>query len=956
MLGIRNALLSLLRGVRHYAYGIRYAPRLLGLAILAFLISAAMLTTGLGEKENQILVDKALRAFTGYELNLLLLDQAMPYFRMAMVVLAGLSALATIQQLFFAPKPLTAEGFSSLMRKFQGMELSRPFEILEPPALAARPANVLIARYGIVPFDDRTGFLQQTLTWAKTSRRDLTRDVAVRLVHGPGGCGKTRLALEATKALERDHWSGGVLSLAFRDNAAFAAGLKSLLSPAHAPVFMPDSHRPRGWFLVVDYAEVRPEALNTLMKALSDLSRNPGPPIRVLLLARTDGGWWSDLIQTTDAAWLVDSAPIRLPPWSDDVETRNQFFENCSSAFADRLKIPRPNDPVPDLSSPLFNRPLTLAMMALMQVQAYQPPSQPGQNPETELFEALLAAETDNWRRAAAPTPDSTLHQSRQNAVKHGACQLTLWQGATDAQILDLRRRDPCYSDWTDRDHRATTDALLRLYPAPSGWGETGHRRAGPIEPDLLGEAALARWTQTPHGMAAFVASFRAALEQDEGADIAWRMIAVLIRLLAHPDPKTRDQGKALITALEAQVSDFSPSALFRLDSALPWHTTHLRLFALAVAQRHVEAIPEAGDDQAMAKRGKVLNHLGNRYAALNRHEEALKATEMALVVCSDLATRKPDSMRPGLALCLGNLGIHYSALNRHDEARASIEKAVDIFHDLAEHDPSTFRPDLARSLGNLGNVLSRLGRHEEALVITKKAVAIISDFAEHSSIYFKFILAGTLTNLGIRHSDLNQHEDALEASEKANKLFRDLEERYPDLVRPDLAKSLRNLGNHYAALNRHADALAASKEAVKIYRDLAALNSEAFLSELATSMDDLGIRYVNLNQYEAAFETSMEVVEIYRYLTNQNIEKFRFDLSRSLFIFGFNNAALNRNEGARAAWTESAQLIRPLIDKHPLFDHNHYDNLISSIRITCTALGLSDAETEAWLRQHDLP
>ncbi|MFN3229354.1 MAG: tetratricopeptide repeat protein [Asticcacaulis sp.] len=928
--------------------------RLLSLAIFALLIGAAMLWEGLGDAENQPLINHLL-AFTGYELNPQSLSQSKPFLLLAGAVMTGLSTLATIQQLFFAPKPLTDVSLTATLRRFQGMDLRRPFEPLEDRVLQDRPASMLIARYGVVPFDDHTGFLTQTLTWAWQNQRGLTRDVSVRLVHGPGGCGKTRLALEALKALEKRHWSGGLLSLAFRDNAAFDAGLDSLLSAASGAVWSDNTIRPRGWFLVVDYAEVRPDALKTLLATLKSLSTRHGTPIRVLLLARTAENWWSDLVKTPEAAGLLQPTPVHIPPLSDDVESRARFFKDCSNVFADRLKIKRPHDPVPDLSAPLFDRPLTLAMMALMQVQSRLTPAQPGQIPETALFDALLAAEAENWRRAAAPTPDSTLYQSHQSALKHGACQLTLWQGATDAQILDLRRHDPDYPDWTDRDHRATTDALLRLYPAPSSLHAAGQRAAGPIEPDLLGETALARWTETPPGMAAFIASFRLGLEQTDGTDIARRMLAVLIRLLNHPDPRTREQGQILIAALEATVSDSSVSALSRLGEALPWNTTYLRRFALLVAQRHFEAIPETGDDYAaMTMRGVVLNHLGNRYAALNRHEEAIEATKQAVQIYRQLAINRAVVFLICLARSLNYIGVYYSKLNQFEKAVEAFREALEICDSNQTHNQE-FLPDIARSLGNLGNRYSDMNLHEAAMEASERALRIYRMLESQNQLDFRPELAKCLSNLSIIYIRNQRHKDALDIAIQALNILRNLYDFNKDLYSSDMGDALFNVGVCYSENSQNSSAIDSFNNALIIYTDLSDSAPEIFMPRLAYTNNMLRICFLRLSLHEDACYAAKRTVDIYRELNNINHIKHRFELSKSLFNLGECYFKLAQYEMARNNFTEFFFFSEPLMGQDSFFDNNRFMATRGIIYKCCTSIGLNAEETGAWMREQGL-
>ena len=67
-----------------------------------------------------------------------------------------------------------------------------------------------------------------------------------------------------------------------------------------------------------------------------------------------------------------------------------------------------------------------------------------------------------------------------------------------------------------------------------------------------------------------------------------------------------------------------------------------------------------------------------------------------------------------GLSVRLGDLG-------RPEEALAASQEAVIIGRELAVARPEEFRPDLAMSLNNLSVRLRDLGRPEEALAASRK-------------------------------------------------------------------------------------------------------------------------------------------------------------------------------------------------------------------------------------------
>lgn len=139
----------------------------------------------------------------------------------------------------------------------------------------------------------------------------------MRLLHAAGGAGKTRLGLQWAR--ERPNHGG-------QSAAGFIAGALTpenvaTLAAAHAD-------------LVLDYAESRPH-LADLLRALATRAQQKIPGhLRLLLLARGDGDWWSNLTAADDAigALLADGpAPLALPPVPP--EDRAAQFHHAGACF-----------------------------------------------------------------------------------------------------------------------------------------------------------------------------------------------------------------------------------------------------------------------------------------------------------------------------------------------------------------------------------------------------------------------------------------------------------------------------------------------------------------------------------------------------------------------------------------------------------------------------------------------
>ena len=158
----------------------------------------------------------------------------------------------------------------------------RAVAIVEPPSVV----GLLYPRQQVVPFRGRDAELRQLSAWCADRGGPV-----VRLVHAPGGFGKTRLALRLREKLTGQGWQCVFVRPSREEQAAKDPTANGA---------------PGRLLLVVDYAEsCAPDGLGQLLAAAS-LRR--GDRVRVLLLARTAGPWWTSLSASVhEHAALLDA-------------------------------------------------------------------------------------------------------------------------------------------------------------------------------------------------------------------------------------------------------------------------------------------------------------------------------------------------------------------------------------------------------------------------------------------------------------------------------------------------------------------------------------------------------------------------------------------------------------------------------------------------------------------------
>ncbi|MEM6942816.1 MAG: AAA family ATPase, partial [Pseudomonadota bacterium] len=110
------------------------------------------------------------------------------------------------------------------------------------------------------------------LDWAE----DGLGGISVRLMSGPAGAGKTRLAAEAATALKTRQWTAGFLPQ----------------SQDHAELVRATG---RGLFMILDYPEERRPLVDRLLDGISDRPGDPERPVRILLVSRRSARSWGTM-------------------------------------------------------------------------------------------------------------------------------------------------------------------------------------------------------------------------------------------------------------------------------------------------------------------------------------------------------------------------------------------------------------------------------------------------------------------------------------------------------------------------------------------------------------------------------------------------------------------------------------------------------------------------------------
>ena len=828
------------------------------------------------------------------------------------------------------------------------------FEELPIGTFNTRPTSLLHARHAIVPFDDSLEHLADTLSWAREEPDWADgRPALARLVHGAGGLGKTRLMIEACRALFQEGWITGFVPRDTFDPPERRDMLARLMrSQGHS----------KGMLLVIDYAEsVGDTWLRWLAERAVQAGRTASTPLRIVFLARGAGEWWQRLYKADDnikelTARAGGPDTIALAEF-DDPGARTVLFDEAERVFRARVNAFRRSRGEPDLwpeaalltpienalenaSETGFDRPLAIQMAALLFVIGELKTR--AHTTIADLLDSILELERQAWSKYLTLEPETNPYVTLARAL----ASITAFNGVEAARPLqDLIEADPIYrKNLADADPVATQRNLRKLQPPRQG-GVEG------VEPDLIGEhhvlsqldedlldACLSWADADPQRQIDLLTVLDRATRKEHGETMTGRARSMLRRAIDQRltpwvsqivDVSVSGRGD-LPDVLLSACPALDTETLATLETALDQPTVRLALVKLALGEHRVAEARaavatsnhiDALDDERVSHKSELaaaLNNCGLQLSAVGRREDALAAAQEAVDLYRALAQTRPDAFRPDLAGSLTNLVKMLSDLGRREDALAAAQEAVDLYRALAQTRPDAFRPDLAMSLNNLGAMLSDLGRREDALAAAQEAVDLYRALAQARPDAFRPNLAMSLNNLGAMLSDLGRREDALAAAQEAVDLYRALAQVRPDAFRPDLAMSLNNLGAMLSNLGRREDALTAAQEAVAVYRALAQVRPDAFRPDLAMSLTNLGNRLSNLGRREDALAAAQEAVDLYRALAQVRPDAFRPDLAMSLTNLGNRLSVLGRREDALAAAQEAVDLYRALAQARP--------------------------------------
>lgn len=731
----------------------------------------------------------------------------------------------------------------------------------------------------LVPLLGRDKEMAELQAWAKSEY-----SVSIKILHAPGGQGKSRIAGELADLMTG--WQHGWVDL-------------KAFSEAEALTWQGNC------LLIVDYPEHQPAQLACLARAIERAAQPPGQHLRILLLARERDT--VDLALRSCSAWV--SPPLALEELPEDaglnivnavLNTLSSFFDNNGA-----LSVTAADFGTWRARHTLHHSPLLATALAIDLLCATTDRTSVDQwLSGTELMAALVCKETRWWEETAAG------FSAPAEALITIMAWSTLSGQLTDSDIN--QNLAPAHG-WEN------TDNIFKALNATCR--RTGEHGWAPLEPDLLGALFIDIWLSNPRlqGKEKRDANLACSLLNVADKECFYAHLNRLHMLAYDQTVRLGLRSPASSDCLEqvlAVWTECQPNLLLALADGLDRRAAWPGLIRLAVkvSQTRLDSI----SPYDLAQRAAIQNNLSIRMGEAGDSLRALSAAQEVVEIYRSLIKEKPLVYEHDLASALTNLAARLGENGNNDKALFPAQEAVDIYQRLVLTNHTKYLPHLAKSQNNLGSILTWIGRPKDALRVGAEAVEIFRHLALTNAVEYEPELASSLNNLANHFGCDHDYVSALNNIKESVAIRRRLAHTHPAVHEFNLALCLHTYANFLSLTDDRVEALVAIQEAVDIYRRLAKNNSAAYEHHLAGSLCNLSNRLSENKDQTGALDAVLEAVSIYSRLTPANPSAYEPEFALSLRILASRFNAAGYHEEKLIAAQSSARIRRRLVHDNP--------------------------------------
>ncbi|HEV2099981.1 MAG TPA: tetratricopeptide repeat protein, partial [Stellaceae bacterium] len=627
-------------------------------------------------------------------------------------------------------------------------ELPLPFQDL---SARPQPISLLSWHTSVSDFLGRDRQIGELTSWAEGAER-----ISTKIVTGPGGSGKSRLAAEFGKELREKSWSAGFVNLAQPVNYRVSS---------------------EGGLFLIDYPE---EAQRQVQRFLGWLARSEYPTkIRVLLLTRQPLMFWQESFRAAKCEDIVDYNEVKLHditgtelyaiynstvekasdrlgtialPLSQEAftawvgaapENRLPLFVVAAAAHA----VLRPDDPIIQYSG----REVVSALVD-RELRRLEPISEAAGFARETLARLLALATIAGRLDRAALARCKTLDELGLAEIEDPAAGLRTSGVLSDEAVESLK------PDIVGAAHTAQT--LGAVGEPAAEWVWFGLQANRDFATGCIRLARLIHDERLISGQRSSVIE-QCLLDGIKGKHDRLLLLAKFLQA-----PETPYSLAGIEEAVWVGLVEAAPNAVLKAVAAnnLAFCLLNQRDYdrAIALLREAVAAhdlFPAAFGDKAQYERGLAFMNLGRAYTETGQFQNAIRELRAAVRCFRQYEHKDDPSAHSALSGALDLLG---RALHNEGESGGLklLVEAARLAKELAESHPAAYAGDYVWRLLNLGVVKLAMGNQRGALASFEDAIAAARDVVEAQPGRHEEKLGKSLVNKAIVQAKLQAFED----------------------------------------------------------------------------------------------------------------------------------------------------------------------------------------------------